>query len=167
MVVPLLQGITGGGAGLEAIDRESGVPEPEALALARYEVVTPFRLDLRTEPGLERGRLGKLEVYHDPVHETPQMSHRLHATPARIDPSLAPVVAALQTVGDVPTLLERVTALLPGREPAALRRASLAIVRIAAMKGFLRLVDEAELGRPGTIPSDPSIAPGVEASACA
>lgn len=139
VVVPLLQGITGGAAGLEAIYRDAGVPESERLEEARYSVVAPFRLDLRTEPGLERGRLGKLEVYHDLVNETPQMSHRLAATPARIDPSLAPVVAAMQACADVPVLLERARALLPGRDPEALRRAVLGLVRIAAMKGFVEI----------------------------
>ncbi|MCB9706756.1 MAG: tryptophan 7-halogenase [Myxococcales bacterium] len=142
-VVPLIQGITGGAKGLEAIYHDAGVPQPEVLAEAAYTVVAPCRLDLRTEPNLERGLTGRLEVYHDLVTETPQMSHRLAAAPARIDPSLAPVVAAMQRCADVPALLAEARALLPGRDPEALRGAVLALVRIAAMKGFIR-VEEGE-----------------------
>lgn len=139
VVVPLIQGISGAAEGLEAIYRDAGVPEPDDLARETYALAAPFRLDLRTEPHLERGLVGRLEVYHDLVTETPQMSHRLAATPARIDPALAPVVAAMQTCASVPELLARAHALLPGRDPTALRGAVLALVRVAAMKGFIRL----------------------------
>src|SRR5690606_21296912 len=91
------------------------------------------------EPGLERGLVGRLEVYHDLVTETPEMSHRLAATPARIDPTLAPLVAAMPTCGSVAELLARAHALLPGRDPEALRSAVLGLVRVAAMKGFITL----------------------------
>lgn len=139
VVVPLIQGISGAADGLEAIYRDSGVPAPDDLALETYSMVAPFRLDLRTEPGLERGLVGRLEVYHDLVTETPEMSHRLAATPARIDPTLTPLVAAMPTCGSVAELLARAHALLPGRDPEALRSAVLGLVRVAAMKGFITL----------------------------
>lgn len=154
VVVPLIQGLTGAADGLEAIYRDAGVPDPENLSHETYTVVAPFRLDLRTEPGVERGQTGRLQVYHDLVTETPQMSHRLAATPARIDPSLAPVVAAIGECGDVTSLVARARELLPARDPAALRAAVLGIVRVAAMKGFIRL-------------EGPRAATAAEAVACA
>lgn len=160
VVVPLLQGITGAGAGMEAIYRDSGVPEPEVLAGEAYEVVAPFRLDLRCEPGLERGLTGRLEVYHDLVNETPAMSHRLAAIPTRIDPALAPVVAAMHECREVGELLARARALLPAQPPEALRRATLALVRAAAMKGFIRL------GAPAPV-VDATSRGAAEAVACA
>lgn len=148
VVVPLLQGITGAGEGMEKIYRDSGVSEPAVLAGESFELVAPFRLDLRAEPGLERGLKGRLEVYHDLVNETPAMSHRLAATPTRIDPALAPVVAAMHTCDSVPALLEQAYALLPGRSPDAVRRATLGLVRAAAMKGFIRLYEAAPQVQP-------------------
>ncbi|WAS94249.1 NAD(P)/FAD-dependent oxidoreductase [Nannocystis punicea] len=158
VVVPLIQGITGAADGLEAIYRDAGVPAPEDLSHETYSLVAPFRLDLRTEPGLERGLSGRLEVYHDLVTETPQMSHRLAATPARIDPALAPVVAAMHECSDVADLLARARALFPARDPAVLRAAVLAIVRVAAMKGFIGLEGPRAAA---------AVSPALEAVACA
>jgi clorobiocin biosynthesis protein Clo-hal len=139
VVVPLLQGITGKGRGMEAIYTKTGVPEPEELVGYGIEIVSPFRVDLRTEPGLERGTTGKLEVYHDLVTEQLAMAHRLAAVPARIDPMLAPLVAAMHRVRTVAELCALAPSLLPDAPPDAVRRAALDLVRVAATKGFLAL----------------------------
>ena len=138
-VVTLIRGITGAADGLEAMYRDAGVPAPDDLSLETYSIVAPFRLDLRSEPGLERGLVGRLEVYHDLVTEAAEMTHRLAAVPARIDPALAPLVTAMAGCSSVAALQLRARALYPDRDPAALRAAVHGLVRVAAMKGFLRL----------------------------
>jgi clorobiocin biosynthesis protein Clo-hal len=157
VVVPLLQGITGGGDGLADIYRVPGVPAPHELVGYDIAVVSPFRLDLRTEPNLERGVIGRLEVYHDLVTEDVRMTHRLAAVPARIHPSLAPLVRGMNQCASVEELLMIAPSLLPAHSPEAVQTAVLEVVRVAAMKGFieLRLRGEAK------VPSSPS---GTEAA---
>lgn len=145
VVVPLLQGITGAGEGLEDIYRVPGVPEADDLPSYDIEIAAPFRLDLRTEPNLERGVVGALEIYHDLVTEDLCLTHRLAAVPARIDPALAPLVAMMQECASVEEILNRAKATLPGKPEAAVRAAVLGVVRIAAMKGFLKLVPRSRM----------------------
>ncbi|AKF07947.1 NAD(P)/FAD-dependent oxidoreductase [Sandaracinus amylolyticus] len=142
VVVPLLQGITGGGRGLERIYHVPGVPSHDVLPACALELVAPFRVDLRTEPNLERGVIGSLEVYHDLVTEEPDMTHRLAAVPARIDAALAPIAEVLQRCRTVSELLERAPSVMPaGTDPRVVRKAALDLVRIAALKGFVRVVE--------------------------
>lgn len=138
VVAPLLRGITGGGQGLEEMYRNAGVPEPDELEGHGYEVVTRFRLDLRTEPGLERGSTGRLEVYHDLVTEE-LLTHRLAAVPTRIDPGLAPVVDVMPRHRRAADLVTAAQAMLREQDPARVRSAVLGLLRVAAMKGFVRL----------------------------
>jgi clorobiocin biosynthesis protein Clo-hal len=139
VVVPLIQGITGEGDGLEAIYRVPGVPDATELPAYEMEVVTPFRLDLRTEPDLERGVTGRLELYYDLVTEELAMAHRLAAVPARIDSSLAPLVAAMQGCRSIAELLAAAPGALPDLAADAARHAALQLVRVAATKGFVKL----------------------------
>ncbi|APR82110.1 Hypothetical protein A7982_07459 [Minicystis rosea] len=139
VVVPLLQGITGAGIGLEEIYTKTGVPAAEELPPYAIEIVSPFRVDLRTEPGLERGTTGRLEIYHDLVTERLEMAHRLAAVPARIDPALAPIVAAMHRVRTVAELCALAPSLIPDAPAEACHRAALDLVRVAATKGFLVL----------------------------
>lgn len=139
VVVPLLQGITGGGKGLEEIYSVPGVPEPGQLRARRYEVVVPFRLDVRTEPGLERGVMGRLEIYHDLVTEELEMTHRLAAVPTRVAPTLAPLVSAMQRCSSVEDLLALAPSVLPDHDREEVEQAALALVRTALLKGFVRL----------------------------
>ena len=144
VVVPLLQGITGSARGLEEIYRVPGVPSPQELPRFALETLAPFRLDLRTEPNLERGVTGCLELYHDLVTEELGLTHRLAAVPARIDPGLAPLVTLLQSCRTVEELLARAPSALPDAPPDGVRQAALELVRIAAMKGFVRLAARPE-----------------------
>lgn len=143
VVVGLLQGLTGEGAGMENMYRASGVPAPDELPRYALRFVVPFRLGLRTEPDLERGVVGRLEVYHDLVTEELTLAHRLSAVPARIDPALAPLVDAMQRCRTVSELLALAPGALPDASPAECRRAALDLVRAAATKGFLELVPRA------------------------
>lgn len=140
VVVPLLQGLTRSGDGMENIFRSSGLPADDELPRYGLRVVAPFRLDLRTEPGLERGLVGGLEVYHDLVTEELALAHRLSAVPTRIDPSLAPMVALMQRCSTVAELLDLAPGALPAVPAAECRRAALGLVRAAATKGFLEVV---------------------------
>ena len=139
VVVPLLQGITGGARGLEEIYRVPGLPDPAELPAHELHVVTPFRLDLRTEPDLERGVTGRLEIYHDLVTQDLGMAHRLAAVPTRIDPALAPLIAAMQTCRTVSDLLSAAPSILPDVSPDVCRRVVLQLVRAAVTKGFVEL----------------------------
>lgn len=124
--------------------RQTGVPDAAALAKCALETVAPFRLDLRTEPTTAREELGYLHVYHDLVTDDPRLTHRTAAVPWRIDPSLAPVVQAIPQQQTVSSLLTTAESLVPTSETVPnVRDATLDLVRVAAMKGFVRLTPEA------------------------
>lgn len=152
VVLPILKNLSGTEANLYNIYHESGVPPHEELANYALEVLTSFRLDLRTEPGVERGLTGQLEVYYDLITEELGFSHRMAAVPSRIAAVMAPIVAAIHKHSTVSGLLAEAPSLLPPgvAEPEAIRRATLDIVRIAAMKGFVR-VYAAETTTPETV----------------
>jgi len=141
-VAPLVAGTLGLEGDILNIFHEDGLPPADALTGFGLETVTPFRLDLRTEPTAEEGRPnGRLSIFHDLVPLDFDFAHRTAAVPSRIAPSMAPVVSAIPRHGRVATLLDEAPSLLPeGFAPVeAIRRSTLDIVRIAALKGFVRL----------------------------
>lgn len=146
IVAPLVAGITGSTADLTAIFRDDGVPPPDQLAGCSLAHVAPFRLDLRTEPVADQGRVsGVLDVYHDLVTDHPDFTHRRAVAPTRIAPSMAPVVDAIGRHASVATLVEEAPSLLPPGFARAedIQRSTLHIVRAAALKGFVRVSPEA------------------------
>jgi clorobiocin biosynthesis protein Clo-hal len=124
------------------IFHDDGLPPASDLSGLRMEMVTPFRLDLRTEPAATEGRpTGELQIFHDLVPDDFAFAHRTAAAPSRIAPAMAPVVAAIPRHDRVASLVDEAPSLLPAGFAAAdaIRRSTLQIVRIAALKGFLRL----------------------------
>ncbi|ACY17993.1 NAD(P)/FAD-dependent oxidoreductase [Haliangium ochraceum] len=140
IVGPLITGAAGSDADLRYVHENSGVPAPEQLAEQSYEVLTRFRLALRTEPA-RSAPPGQLRVFHDLVSDDPAFSHRLAAAPTEISPQLAPVVDALQEERSVRALMDRAPSLVPPHlaQPADARRLAAHIVRVAAIKGFVQL----------------------------
>ncbi|MEP7119556.1 MAG: hypothetical protein ABJE95_01555 [Byssovorax sp.] len=67
------------------------------------------------------------------------MAHRLAAVPARIDPELAPLVAAMHRCSSVADLVALAPSLVPDAPAEECRRAALGLVRVAATKGFVAL----------------------------
>jgi clorobiocin biosynthesis protein Clo-hal len=141
VVGSLIKHLSGTKADVLNINRESGVPEFDQLPSCDYEVTAPFRLDLRTEPVMTGGAQGVLDVYHDLVTDSSNMAHRLAAVPCRIAPALAPVVEAIQRHTSVAALLEEVVSLAAECQvsPEEMNHSALEILRIAAMKGFVRV----------------------------
>ncbi|MFO7567306.1 MAG: tryptophan 7-halogenase [Enhygromyxa sp.] len=138
-------------ADLYAIYRDSGVPSLEQIARASYRPVAGFRLALRTEPGLELGRRGRLEAYYDLHTDAPELAHRLSARPARIPAALAPTVERMQGPGRVAELLEHADAYLDGAlpDPGTRRELVLQLVATAALKGLVELHDAVPLSPAG------------------
>jgi clorobiocin biosynthesis protein Clo-hal len=140
VVGSLLSHLSGTKADLLGAVRDPGVPEPNELIQCQLETLTPFRLGLRTEPPKE-GSAAELQVFHDLIPERQDFAHRMAAAPHRIAPVLEPVVAAIPRHQRVATLVEEAPALLPSgfASPEAIRHSTLELVRIAAMKGFVRV----------------------------
>jgi flavin-dependent dehydrogenase len=144
VIVALLANLTGTPGDLLNIFREDGLPAEERLPDCAMEVLTPFRLDVRTEPMLNGTGHGHLEIYHDLVTDDLAFAHRLAAVPHRIPAAMAPVVAAIPRHRNVASLLAAAPPLLPpDHPPETVRRATLDVVRAAALKGFLRLTPAA------------------------
>lgn len=141
VVGSLLGHLSGTEADIQNIFRETGVPEPERLSRARMKALTPFRLDIRTEPPPDGNPTGELSIYHDLITDNPDFAHRLAAIPCRIAPALAPIVNAMNRHESVAALLEEAPTLLPSgfAMPDDIRNSTLDILRVAAMKGFVRL----------------------------
>lgn len=119
---------------------DDGVPPAEALPGRRYRIEAPFRLALRTQPTVVEGRpTGRLDTYHDLVTDDPRFTHRRATAPSRIAPGLAPVVEAMGRFERVDDLLEAAPGLVTGARADAVRRATLAVLRVAALKGFVQL----------------------------
>jgi clorobiocin biosynthesis protein Clo-hal len=116
------------------------VPARRELKRCDMDVVVPFALDLRTEPPNRPHAQGQLDVFYDLVPSTAGLAHRIAAVPCRIPPHMAPVVDAIPRHRRVRTLVEEAPALVPSvTTPAEIRRAALDIVRVAAMKGLVRV----------------------------
>jgi clorobiocin biosynthesis protein Clo-hal len=148
VVGEILARLAGVHSDIQNVFRDSGLPPGLQLARCRFEVLAPFRLDLRSEPSIDGLPPGELDIYHDLVTDDARFAHRLAAVPCKILPELAPVVDAISRYQDVPSLLAAAPSLL-GSEfgPAELaREATLAVVGVAAMKGFLRLRPDDALG---------------------
>ena len=141
VVGSMLQHLSGGKADLLNINRESGVPDFEQLPTCTYDLLAQFRLDLRTEPVMTGGAQGVLDVYHDLVTDNSGMAHRLASVPCRISPSLNPLVEAIRRNHSVADLLEEAPKLAVDCEVSIeeIRRSALEILRIAAMKGYVRI----------------------------
>lgn len=143
-LVGQLGGAAAGARHLAGARLDKALPPEEALLRAAVEPLTPFRLALRSEPaepGSALAEAGQLEVYWDLVPEGAALAHRMAAAPCRVAPMLAPVVDKLaagpQAVAD---LLASAPSLVPGAPVAAVRAAALELVRIAALKGYARIV---------------------------
>ena len=82
-----------------------------------------------------------MDVFYDLVTDDGDFAHRLAVYPCRIAPALAPVVDRMNTSGSVQALLEVAPSLLPPgfAQPDDLHRAVIDIVRVANLKGFVRL----------------------------
>lgn len=146
-VIPLVAGAAGVEGDVLNIFHESGLPSEDELPNCIIKTLTPFKLDMRTEPLLIEGApTGELDVYHDLVPRHADFFHRIAAAPARIAPSMAPVVDAVAGHERVGDLLNAAPALLPERtaSPEAIRRSAMSIVKTAALKGFVRLLRAGE-----------------------
>ena len=147
VVAPMLQHLGGASANLLEIYQNSGIPDKHRLMDYQFEILSPFKLDMRTEPKLESDGESLLEIYYDLIPEEVGFYHRTAAVPTRIDPCLTPLVTAMQTTSSVAEVIAQGVLLLPQLKDAiAIEQAALDLVRIAAMKGFIRLtgIDSAE-----------------------
>jgi flavin-dependent dehydrogenase len=140
IVGPLIAGAVGTTADLRHVHEHSGVPAADALDDLRIEPLAPFRLALRTEPHRDAPP-GQLRVFHDLVSDDPAFFHRLAVSPTEISPALAPIVDAVPRHATVRSLQAASHALLPAGAvpPAAVERLAAQIVRVAAIKGFVKL----------------------------
>lgn len=146
-VLPLVSGAAGLSGDVLNIFHDDGLPAPDELSNCTMTTLTPFKLDLRTEPFLIEGApTGELDVYHDLVPYQFDFSHRIAAAPARIAPALSPVVDAIAQHNKVGDLLMAAPALLPERTaaPDAIRKSAISIVKAAALKGFVKLEKAAD-----------------------
>jgi clorobiocin biosynthesis protein Clo-hal len=140
VVGSLLAHLSGTSADLGSVFQNTGVPNGRALSDCALDVVVPFQLGLRTEPPGPKSTPGQLDVFYDLVPTTYEMGHRMAAVPCSIPLEMAPVVGAIARHGQVKTLLQEAPALVPDvAAPGEIRRSTRDIVRVAAMKGFLRL----------------------------
>ncbi|MGH9802998.1 MAG: NAD(P)/FAD-dependent oxidoreductase, partial [Blastocatellia bacterium] len=146
VVGSVIQHLAGAKTDLLNINRESGVPYLEELTNRTYDLLVQFRLDLRTEPVMTGGAQGVLDVYHDLVTDEFAMAHRLASVPCRISPSLTPLIEAMRRHHSVADLLEEAAKLAAQCEVSVeeIRRSALEILRIAAMKGYVRINAEAK-----------------------
>jgi flavin-dependent dehydrogenase len=140
IVGPLIAGAVGTTADLRHVHEHSGVPDADALDDLRIEPLARFRLALRTEPHAGAPP-GQLRVFHDLVSDDPAFFHRLAVAPTEISPALAPLVDAVPRHATVRSLKAASPALVPaGTAPAAtIERLAAQIVRVAAIKGFVKL----------------------------
>ena len=140
VVGALVTHLSGATADILGAARDPGVPEPDELIHCGLETLTAFRLGFRTEPPAE-GAPPELQVFHDLVPEGLDFAHRSAAAPHRIAPALAPIVDAMPRHDTVAGLVAAAPGLLPAGHAteAAIRGATLELVKIAAMKGFVRL----------------------------
>lgn len=140
VVGSLLNHLSGNKTDLLNVFRDPGIPDEPVLIRSGMELLAPFRIDLRTEPTSEKEGLGYLRTHHDLVSDDPRLTHRTAAVPWRIDPALAPLASAMGAHDRVASLLDAAPALLGDanlkEEP---RKAALELLRVAAMKGFVRL----------------------------
>lgn len=144
IMAPLLKGISGTEADFFNIYHEDGLADDDTLRRSAIKLNTTFRLSLRTEPEEQKRSDGLLGVYHDLVADDFDFAHRIHAAPCRIAPAMAPVVAAIPDHPTVASLLDAAPGLLAGfADPEAVRKSTLVILRNAAKKGYLQLVQEA------------------------
>lgn len=140
VVGSLLEHLSGTSPDLAGVFQNTGVPTGRALLDCAMDVVVPFGLGLRTEPPASRKALGELDVFYDLIPMTDDLAHRLAAVPCRIPLEMAPVVSAIARHGQVKTLVQEAPALVPDiAAPSEIRRSTRDIVRVAAMKGFVRL----------------------------
>lgn len=145
VVAPMLEQLSGTQSSLVEIYQKSGVPDDENLLNYAFKVLTPFRLDVRTEPRLNSESAAQLEIYYDLVPKEIGFYHRIAAVPTRISPTLRPVVEAMQQACSVSELVEKAGVLLRSQvlaqvlDTETLRQAVLSLVRVAAMKGFIQL----------------------------
>ena len=140
IVGPLIAGAVGTTADLRHVHEHSGVPAADALDEQRIEPLARFRLALRTEPH-NQAAPGQLRVFHDLVSDDPDFFHRLAVSPTEISPALAPIVDAVPEHATVRSLKAASRSLLPADTipPATAERLAAQIVRVAAIKGFVKL----------------------------
>jgi clorobiocin biosynthesis protein Clo-hal len=139
MMAPLMRGVSGAHADFGAVYHDTGVPADDELPSCGLSVVAPVRLALRTEPLTASARPGELLVYHDLVCDAPDWQHRAALYPTRIPPALAPVVVALHEHDTVAGWLDDAVRRLPSSPAADVRSGALAVLRIAALRGYVAL----------------------------
>lgn len=86
---------------------------------------------------------GQLDVFYDLIPEVSSgLGHRYAAVPTRVAPALAPIVQAMQRHEYVGELLREAVTLLPfgAASEEEVRASTLEVVRVAALKGLIRLV---------------------------
>jgi clorobiocin biosynthesis protein Clo-hal len=144
VVGSLLTHLSGTRADLYNVFRDTGVPAAEAVASSTIEVLVPFRLDMRTEPLVDLIGGGRLDVYHDLVTDESGLAHRVGALCCRLPASLGRLVDAIPQHRSAATLVEAAPSLVSSTDIPAdeARRYALDVLRIAAMKGFLRITPE-------------------------
>ena len=143
VVAPMLQHLGGASANLLDIYQNSGIPDQHQLIHYQYQILSRFKLDMRTEPKLDSDPTGQLEIYYDLVPIEVGFYHRTAAVPTQINPCLTPLVKAMQTTNSVAEIVTQAVSLLfpQIKDANAIEQAALGLVRIAAMKGFIRLSD--------------------------
>jgi clorobiocin biosynthesis protein Clo-hal len=142
-IAPLLAHISAGDVAVSdvvGVFHEDGVPAADALAGRRYAVEAPFRLALRSQPEAVQGQpTGRLDTHYDVISDDPRFLHRNAGAPSRIAAALAPVVEAIPRHTAVDDLLADARGLLGDAAPDEQRRAVLALLRVTALKGFVRV----------------------------
>ncbi len=117
---------------------EDGVPPADQLPGRSYAVEAPFRLALRSQPEVVEGQpTGRLDLHHDLISDDPRFLHRRAGAPSRVSAALAPIVDAVPRHRTVDDLVAAAPGLLAGHAPDAVRQATLAMLRVAALKGFV------------------------------
>jgi hypothetical protein len=140
IVGPLIAGAVGTSADLRHVHEQTGVPAAADLDDLPIEPLARFRLGLRTEPHRD-APAGQLRVFHDLVSDDPAFFHRLAVAPTDISTALAPIVDAVPRHPTVRSLKAAAPALISAQVAPAATLAEMAahIVRVAAVKGFVRL----------------------------
>lgn len=144
MMAPLMRGVSGTEADLDAVYHHDGLPDDAALPACRYEVVAPFRVALRTEPLTDKARPGELLVFHDLVTDDADWQHRAALYPTRVPRELTDAVAALPRHQTVGRWLRDVDRLVPLAWPRDTTQAlALRVLKLATLRGYVTLREPA------------------------
>ena len=78
-------------------------------------------------------------MFHDLVCDDPETWHRSALLPSNIPLAMQPVVAAIERFDTVAGLLQAACQEVPLVDPVALKRSTLAILRLGAQRGYLEV----------------------------